>query len=488
MITLKNVTKSTATKVLFENISFKLADTQKVGFVGPNGSGKTTLLKIIAGFEEPDRGEINTSGEVIGYLSQKIDADESTMIYEYMYKALKNDWQEYTIKTSLARVGLGKVDQSEPISTLSGGQKMKLGLAKILLNEPTTLLLDEPTNNLDMQSLLWLEKFVKRFEGKVLLVSHDRAFLDNCVNKIIELDHFNKTIHEYGGNYSEYLIQKAERQKNLLAEYNLQQKKEQHMQDWIHERQERLKYHQSVKGARQLKAMKSRMKREVDDNRVLKPQEYSAFTVDSIANAMRKQKSILILKDFKIPGLLECDELYLFSHNRIYFAGKNGTGKTTFIKTVMGVLKNYEGELTLNDQAKIGYFSQEHELLRPNESLIDNFIRLTPVKSGVEARKILGAYLFPGDTVFGNTKYLSEGEKARLIFAILITQKNDFLLLDEPTNHLDLQSREVIETALKEYEGGFLVVSHDRYFINTIGINKIIEIRDKVIQEVKKRG
>jgi len=481
MLTLKDITKSTATKLLFDKISFKLSENQKVGFVGPNGSGKTTLLKIIAGLDEADSGEINKSGEVIGYLSQKIDANESTMIYEYMYKALKNDWEEYTIKTSLARVGLGKVDQSNPISSLSGGQKMKLGLAKILLNEPTTLLLDEPTNNLDMQSLFWLEKFVKRFEGKVLLVSHDRAFLDNCVNKIIELDHFNKTIHEYGGNYTDYLVQRKEKQKNMLAAYNLQQKKEQHMEDWIKERQERLKYHQSVKGAKQLKAMKSRMKREVDDDRVIRPQEYKSFSVDSIANTMHKQKTIFGLENFKIPGLLQCEALYVFSHNRIYFSGKNGSGKTTFIKTIVGKLDNFEGMINLNETAKIGYFSQEHELLKPDESVIDNFIRLTTVKSGIEARKILGKYLFPGDTVFGNSRYLSEGEKARLIFAILITQKNDFLLLDEPTNHLDLQSREVIETALSEYEGGFLVVSHDRYFVNNIRINKLIGIKNGFI-------
>lgn len=236
MLSLKNITKSVINKTLFENITFKLSDNQKVGFVGPNGTGKTTLLRIIAGLEEPDEGSVQISGEVIGYLPQKITANGKVMIYEYLIECLQNEWEDYKLKTVLAQTGLGKIDQTTLVSNLSGGQKMKLGLAKILLLDPTLILLDEPTNNLDIESILWLEKFVKNFEGKVLLVSHDRSFLDNSVNKIIELDYFTHQIHEYGGNYSYYLKEKKRRQINILSDYKIQQKKEQQMTSWIKEK------------------------------------------------------------------------------------------------------------------------------------------------------------------------------------------------------------------------------------------------------------
>ncbi|MBP7842463.1 ABC-F family ATP-binding cassette domain-containing protein [Candidatus Woesebacteria bacterium] len=478
MLNIKNITKSITSKTLFENVTFKLSENQKVGFVGPNGAGKTTLLKIIAGLTEPDAGVVQKTGEVIGYLPQKIDADESMMIYQYLYEFLRTDWEEYKIKTSLAIVGLGKVDQSMPISSLSGGQKMKLGLARLLLCEPTILLLDEPTNNLDMQSLTWLEKFIKNFDGKILLVSHDRTFLDNCVNKIIELDPFNKTIHEYGGNYSKFVIEKKQRQENILADYNVQQKKEQRMIDWIKEKQEQLKYHPSNKVAAQLQAMKTRMNREIEEDRIIKPQNYKSFSIDQMGSELHKKKSILVIKDFSISGLVSCEELYVFAKERIHFSGKNGSGKTTFIKSIVGLNSNYTGEIEFGPNVKIGYFSQEHEILDLKKSVIDNFVDLSPLKSEAKARSVLGSYLFSDDKVFSRVEFLSEGEKARLIFAILISQNNDFLLLDEPTNHLDIESREVLEEALTNYEGGFIVISHDRYFLKQIGINREISIRD----------
>lgn len=481
MLSIQNISKTIGNKTLFENVSFKLSENQKVGFVGPNGSGKTTLLKIIAGILEPDSGKIQKTGETLGYLPQKIVADEKTMIYEYLVSHLKNDWEEYKITVCLAKVGLGKIDQSQPISTLSGGQKMKLGLARLLLLEPTTLLLDEPTNNLDMHTLLWLEKFVKNFDGKILLVSHDRAFLDNCVKKIIELDPYKKTIHEYGGNYSQFVEQKKQREENILSAFKVQQKKEQQMIEWIKQKQEQLKYHPNNKVAAQLQAMKTRMNREIETERIDKPQNYNSFSIDHIANELHRKKSVITITDFSIPRLLSCDELYVFAKDRIHFVGKNGSGKTTFIKSIIGSYKNYEGEIEIGIDTNIGYFSQEHEVLDANKSVIDNFVELSPIKSESKARGILGGFLFKNDTVFSLVSFLSEGEKARLIFAILISQNNDFLLLDEPTNHLDLESREVLEQALQEYAGGFLVVSHDRYFLKNIGITKTITIENNRI-------
>lgn len=483
MLQIKKLSKSINGNILFENINIKISDNQKVGFVGPNGTGKTTFLKIIAGLIDSDTGVVDKSGEVIGYLAQKIEANDQMMIYEYLFQFLKNDWEDYHVNVALAKVGLGKIDQSLPISKLSGGQKMKLGLAKLMLNEPTMLLLDEPTNNLDLSSLLWLEKFVKNFDGKILVISHDRTFLDNCVNKIIELDPFHKTINEYGGNYSNYLKEKKQRQANILSHYKTQQKKEQKMTDWIKQKQEQLKYHPNNKVAAQLQSMKTRLKREINENRIDKPQNYHSFFIDQIANISHKKKVVFSITNFSVTNMLICNELHIFANDRINFFGKNGSGKTTFIKLLKGINTNYIGNIELGNDIKLGYFSQEHELLDKNKSVIDNFIEHSSTKSEANARSILGNYLFSGSKVFSLVSLLSEGEKARLILAILISQNNNFLLLDEPTNHLDLESRNILEKSLQNYDGGFIVVCHDRFFLKNIGINRIISIDNKEIKE-----
>jgi macrolide transport system ATP-binding/permease protein len=259
MIIIKNITKSLPDKTLFEDVSFKISEGQKVGLVGPNGVGKTTLLNIIAGLDEPDSGEIILSNEIIGYLPQKLVAKPSTEIGEYLKQHQPPGQPAYQLDASLSHVGLKGINKRTLLNHLSGGQKMKVGLAAILLCDPTTLLLDEPTNNLDVESIMWLEKFVQYFPGKVLLISHDRYFLDACVNKVIELDAYTHGIAEYGGNYSAYKIQKEQRHAHLQTDYDLQQAKEQKMRDWIHQKQEQLKYHPSNKVARQLQAMKTRL-------------------------------------------------------------------------------------------------------------------------------------------------------------------------------------------------------------------------------------
>ena len=476
MITLHNITKSIADIVLFEDISFKVGEAQKVGFVGPNGAGKTTLLNIIAGIDFPDRGEVQTVREKVGYLPQKIVTYPEEEVRGHLQKFLSDDWEVYKIDEALAKVGLQGLSQRTLISKLSGGQKMKVALAGVLLSEPTALLLDEPTNNLDVKSIAWLEQFVQSFSGKVLVISHDRTFLDTCVNKIIELDPSTHTITEYGGNYSEYKLQKKARHENRVDEYELQQEKEKHMRDWIVQKQEQLKYHPSPKVARHMQAMKKRVEREIDRVRIDKPVTYKTFEIDTFAEPLHQKKSVISLRNFKIYDLLDIRELDIFGQERIHLLGANGSGKTTLVKSILGQIAVHTGSIEVGNDIKIGYFSQEHEALENNDIVLNIFMKNSPELTEARARHILGSFLFTKDKVFSQVKYLSEGEKARLLIALIIHQKNDFLLLDEPTNHLDLESQEVLTQALQEYEGGFLVISHDRYFIEHIQIQRTLSI------------
>jgi ATP-binding cassette, subfamily F, member 3 len=478
MLLIQNITKTIGDKLLLADVSFKVGARQKVGLVGPNGAGKTTLLNIMAGLDQPDSGQVITTGEQIGYLSQKLESQPNQEVGEYLSKYLEAEWEHYKIDDVLADVGLKGLSQKTLIAKLSGGQKMKVGLAGLLLTEPTSLLLDEPTNNLDVTSLQWLENFVQSFPGQIVVISHDRFFLDACVNKIIELDPFTHQIYEYGGNYTAYKAQKQIRYEHQTADYQRQRDKEQHMKEWITEKQEQLKYHPSNKVARQLQAMKTRLTREVTNNHIDRPQTYHSFKIDDVGQTLAGQKSVVSLYDFNIHDLVSCPELHIFGQDRILLEGKNGAGKTTVLKSILGEATYFTGQIEIGPSIKLGYFSQEHEVLAPDKTVIDVFMEQTQTSEEGTARGILGTFLFTHEKVFSRIESLSEGEKARLLITILTHQNNDFLLLDEPTNHLDLESREILAKVLKEYEGGFVVVSHDRYFIEQIGINRLLKIKN----------
>lgn len=481
MINIQNITKTVGNKLLFSNISFKIGEGQKVGLVGPNGAGKTTLLRIILQEIEPDTGRVLLAQEKLGYLPQKLQTSAGTTIKNYLNQFLISDWEEYKIGEVLGRVGLGKISQQTPIAKLSGGQKMKVGLAGVLLGEPTTILLDEPTNNLDLTSIRWLEKFVHNFAGKALIISHDRYFLDACVNKIIELNPQQHNIIEYGGNYTSYKEQKESQFGHQMTAYKLQQKQERHMKEWIAEKQQQLQHHPSNKVARQLKAMKTRFQREIEEQRLDKPTNQRSMSLSNIAGQLHKSKTIFLLKNFALYDLLAVPELLVLGHDRISLSGNNGAGKTTLIKCILGLANFYTGEVEIGTQVKLGYFSQEHELLQMENTVIGAFLLQSAVKSEAQARGILGRFLFSKQRIFSQVNTLSEGEKARLLLAIIVHQHNDFLFLDEPTNHLDLDSREVLATALQNYAGGFLVVSHDRYFLEQVGINRNWHIQQQQI-------
>lgn len=481
MITVSNVSKAYIDKVLFDKISFNINNNEKVGLIGLNGTGKTTLFKIILKQEEDYTGEVSIIDEEIGYLPQVIEFDENDTIFSFLKKDINKDWEEYKIDYALDRVGLSEINTNIEINKLSGGQKTKIGIAKILLNDPTTLLLDEPTNNLDYETLEWLENFLNNFYGNVFVISHDRKFLDNVVDRIYELDFYTHKLNEYIGGYKEYTVEKAKRIEKEIEAYKRQERRKQEMEEWIMLKKQQLSFYQSPKVAKQLHNYEKRYKREVIDNLKDRVHESKKIKVNELAGLTHDSKLIFRIEKLKYKTFLWCKNLSIYGCDRIHLEGRNGAGKTTFIKILLGKITDYAGDVVFGNNIKIGYFAQEHETLDQKASVINDFINNSNIKNEARARDILGSFLFFGDKVFEKINKLSQGEKVRLMIAELINQDNNFLILDEPTNHLDIESRQVLENALSKYKGGLIIISHDRYFVENIDISINLAIENNCI-------
>lgn len=484
MIQLSQIYKSYEEKILLENISFCLSADDKVGLIAPNGTGKSTLLKIIQKLEEPDRGSVSLVHEEIGYLSQQLNVLVDETIHQYLMSHINEEWEEYKIDMALAEVNL-QIDRATLISSLSGGQKTKLGIARLLLHDPTTLLLDEPTNNLDLESIKWLEQLIKQFQGIVIVVSHDRTFLDHVVNMIFELDPYSHGLNIYQGGYTNFIQEKTKRFENQMDIYNDYEEKKRAMEEWIVKKKEQLSIHSNPKVGRQLQAMKTRYEREILNRPVEKPLEYRKIKISNMGEESYKKKVVFYIQSLEYKNLFTCQKLTITAGDRIHLIGNNGVGKSSLIKILLGKLSDYKGDFSKGNDIKIGYFAQEHELLDNNKKVIDEFMASTKVGSEEQARKILGRFLFIGNAVFKKVESLSYGEKVKLIIAELIYQQNQFLILDEPTNHLDIESREILEDALNNYEGGFIIISHDRYFIEKIRFNNNLAIENKQIKKIE---
>ena len=523
----QNISKAFGTNVILDNVSFHLEDKEKMAIVGINGAGKTTLLKIIMQEEEADSGQIVLSKDrTIGYLSQhqdifyddtvygvmeddmkpvielqdkirKLEQDMTTLTGNELNAALstynrythefeyKNGYAyESEITGVLRGLGFSKEDFDRHTDTLSGGQKTRLSLGRLLLTKPDIIILDEPTNHLDMDSISWLETFLTGYQGSVILVSHDRYFLDKIVSKVVELDRGHSTI--YNGNYTYFSQKRAEIRANMMKAYLNQQADIRHQEEVI-TKLKQFNREKSIKRAESREKMLDRVER------LDKPTELNSEMRLTLEPSVISGEDVLT-----IEGLSKAFEQYnLFSNlnmeikrgEHVALIGGNGTGKTTILKIINGLVEPDDGDINklvpkdagtviLGSRVKIGYYDQEHQVLNMNNTVFDEISNAYPDLTNTRIRNVLAAFLFTGEDVFKRIADLSGGEKGRVSLAKLMLSEANFLILDEPTNHLDITSKEILEEAIRSYTGTVLYVSHDRYFINQTA-TRIIELKDK---------
>lgn len=465
LLNVNKVTKYVKDKKLLDNVSFKLYKNEKLGVIGDNGAGKSTLLKIIMSHISFDDGYVKKYGR-IGYLPQDFSIDEEKTVEEFL-KDYEMDGELMAILKSLKL----KDKYSQKIITLSGGEKTRLYFAGIILSKPKILILDEPTNHMDYEGINWLEKYVSKFEGGIIVVSHDRYFLDKTVSKILELDD-GKT-KEYSGNYSFYKEAKDKEFERAVMEYERYKKERKKLEEAARKHMERANRYNNMsqadfyrgkaaKIAKKAKSIKSRVDHMQERN---KPQKSARINL-SFDNKKEKSGNILVsgenLKKSYRKTVFENISFEIAKQKRIGILGSNGVGKTTLLKAIVG-REEIEGNLFISSGVKIGYFSQELKNLDDNLSVLEELKKIDKDESYV--RTLLGSMLFKDEDVFKGIKDLSLGEKVRIIFLKLVLGEHNLLILDEPTNFLDIKSREKIEEALLDYNGAILFVSHDRYFI-----------------------
>ena len=530
MLSIHNLNKHFGIQPVLKNISFNISAGERIGLIGANGSGKTTLMRILAGFEHPDSGDVASTRPNLrlGYLAQGmefqadatlhsalastpkggLDPDSQTdpaLQVEALALALAQNPNDAALQAQydsalhklsgesiqpsavLEPLGLSHFPADTPIAHLSGGQKTRLMLAKVLLDDPHLLLLDEPTNHLDIEMLEWLEDWLNGFKGAALIVSHDRTFLDNTVTKVLELDSFTHTIKTYDGNYSDYLEQK-------LLEYDKHLQAYQDQQDEIAQLKRAAKHIRSLtvmrKGGKadggdkfakgffgnratknvagRAKNIEARIDHLLTDEKVDKPQGSWKLKLD-FGSLEHRSKDVLVTESLSIgytldnPLLMNID-LFIRVGQRVVLTGANGSGKTTFIRTIVGKLPPLAGSFRLGGSTKLGYMAQEQELLNPALNSVQTIQSVSAVNE-TETRNFLHYFLFKGDAALRPAGELSFGERARLQLALLVAQGCTFLILDEPINHLDIPSRERFEEALENFNGTILAVVHDRNFI-----------------------
>jgi len=511
-----HLSKAFTLQTVINDATFHLEEREKAAIVGINGAGKSTLLKLIVGELTPDSGEvILAKGKTLGYLAQHQDVASELSIYETMLEVKKETialeerirsmeremttlsgtaleelmesyarsmerfeqmggyaWKSEIIGV-LKGLGFSEDDYSRPVCTLSGGQKTRVFLGRLLLSRPDVILLDEPTNHLDMHSIAWLETFLINYPGAVLIVAHDRYFLDRVVTKIFEVEQGN--VMTFKGNYSAYAEKKRQLFDAKMRQYLNQQAEIKHQEEVI-AKLKSFNREKSIKRAESREKMLSKI--EVME----KPQEVDASMHITLSPNVVSGNDVLSAEDLSMsfPGLplFSGVSLDIKRGERVAIIGDNGTGKTTLLKLITGQLPADSGKLTLGAKVFVGYYDQEHQVLHMEKTLFEELSDAYPTMTNTEIRNILAAFLFTGDDVFKRIGDLSGGERGRVSLAKLMLSDCNFLILDEPTNHLDINSREILENALSHYTGTVLFVSHDRYFINQTA-TRILELTNQ---------
>ncbi len=521
MLTAHHLCKAYGLDTILSHISFTINAGDRIGLIGPNGCGKTTLMRLLTGEEKPDSGHIvlNPPNLRVGYLSQGFTPDPTLTLTELLHQTVGNPtllekelvvlsyqltadptnptWQmayddlleklnrseNGRIQTTLAAFGLATIPPEQPIGSLSGGQKTRLMLALVLLHEPQLLLLDEPTNHLDITMLEWLENWLNGFAGGVLIVSHDRTFLDRSVNRIFDLDAEKHTLRDYRGNYTDYLEQFLQQQEKQWATYRDQVYEIRRMKQDINHTKEQASWVERTtkpnqpgvrrlakKVARKALSREKKLERYVEsEERVEKPGRSWHMKLE-FQEGNHLGRDVLTLENVSVgyaaeKPLLQGVTRQVRAGQRIVLTGANGAGKTTLLRVVAGKLRPLSGTIRLGSSVKLGYFSQEQELLDPTQTPLET-IQMAAAMNETEARSFLHFFLFTGDDALRPNALLSFGERARLSLATLVAQGCNFLLLDEPINHLDIPSRTQFEQALTHFQGTVLAVVHDRYFID----------------------
>lgn len=525
ILSASNLSKSYPTKDIFTNISFIIEKGDKVGLIGNNGAGKSTLFKILVGELSKDSGEIYIpNGLKIGYLKQQLSTDTDQSIYDHCMGVFSNligiekelrqiekeltrtDLSEdqmqklledhnrlfekfeknngYSIKSelegTLKAMGFESEDFDKSISTLSGGQKARVELAYLLLEKPDLILLDEPTNHLDIKAIRFLENFIKNYEGSVVVISHDRYFLDATVNKVFLME--NGSLNIYAGNYTSFIKKRKKDLEVRLHQYKSQQKEIARQEEII----DRLKNQGGSKRKRGISQSRSRQKLLDKMERIEAP--------DQISNAMklkftpRIQSGEDVLKVSKLSKTYDEKEIFknisfdIFRNERTAIIGENGVGKTTLFKIILAEEIPSSGKIKIGQSVNIGYFDQEQKSLNLSNTIFEEISQTYPMLTNFEIRSYLAKFMFYNEDVDREISELSGGERARISLLKLMISDTNFILMDEPTNHLDIDSKEILEDAILDYEGTVLIISHDRYFLNKIAV-KILEMKDDGMSE-----
>ena len=522
MISIDNLSVSFGGWTLFDQISFLINPKDRIGLVGRNGAGKTTILKLIAGLQQPTSGAVTRNADCsIGYLPQQMQVADTTSLIEETAKAfeevlaiereiesltreiaertdyeseeyekllhrlndandryhiLGGDTRDADIEKTLLGLGFRREEFSKPTSTFSGGWRMRIELAKLLLRRPSIFLLDEPTNHLDIESIQWLEEYLKNYNGAVLLISHDRAFLDNVTNRTIELS-LGK-IYDYKVPYSQFVQLRAERRAQQLAAYQNQQRLIEKSEEFI----EKFRYKPTKSNQ-----VQSRIK-QLDKLERIEVEEEDLATLNiKFPPAPRSGQIVADVKEvgksFGAHRVFGGAEFVINKGDKIALVGRNGEGKTTFARMLIGELEPTEGTIKIGANVSVGYYAQnQDDLMNGDFTVYDTLDRVAVGDIRTRLRDILGAFLFRGEDIEKKVKVLSGGERSRLAMARMMLEPHNLLVLDEPTNHMDMRSKDILKEALRKFDGTIVVVSHDREFLDGI-VDKVYEFRDGGVRE-----